>query len=55
MIPQWMIYANFALNTLIIPLLLVLWQIKNGLTRLEAVVEGQHERIKRLEQQADNE
>jgi hypothetical protein len=53
MMPSWIYYANFALNTLIIPLIMILWQIKNGLTRLETVVEYQQDRITRLERLQD--
>ena len=51
--PEWMVYANFLLNTLIMPLLYVLWQIKNGLTQLETLVRTHHERLNRLERRQD--
>lgn len=53
MTPEWMPYANFALNILIIPLVKILWDIKNGLTRLETHVVAHGERLDRLERQHD--
>ena len=51
--PDWIPYANFALNLLIIPLVKILWDIKQGLARLEAVVESHNGRIQRLERTQD--
>lgn len=46
-------YAQFAINLLLIPLLKILWDIKNGLTRLESHVESHSNRLDRLERQQD--
>lgn len=51
--PDWIPYANFALNLLIIPLVKILWDIKQGLTRLETHVEAHAERLDRLERKQD--
>lgn len=51
--PDWIPYANFALNLLLMPLLKVLWDIKQGLTRLESHVESHSNRLDRLERQQD--
>jgi hypothetical protein len=50
---DWIPYANFGLNLLIIPLVKILWDIKQGLTRLEEVVAAHHARLDRLERQQD--
>jgi len=49
----WIQFANFALNLLIIPLVKLLFDIRNGLTRLESIVESHQARIERLERQQD--
>ena len=51
--PDWIPYANFALNILIIPLVKILLDIRNGLTRLEAHVESHSERLDRIERRQD--
>lgn len=51
--PEWMIYANFGLNLLIIPLVKILWDIKNGLTTLQVMVSNHEKRLDRLERQGD--
>ena len=57
LMPEWLAYANFALNLLIIPLLKVLWDVKMELVRmnqkLESHVESDERRFKRLEDQQD--
>ena len=50
---SWIQLANFALNLILIPLLKVLWDIKQGLTRLEAHVESHGERLDRIERRQD--
>lgn len=50
---HWIPFANFALNLLFIPLLKVLWDIKNGLTRLEVNMLAHSARLDRLERQQD--
>jgi hypothetical protein len=44
---------NVALNLLIIPILKILWDIKNGLARLESTVQSQGSRLDRIERQQD--
>ena len=51
--PDWMLYSNFALNLLIVPLVKILLDIRNGLTRLEANVESHGERLDRIERRQD--
>ena len=51
--PEWIAYANFGLNLMIIPLVKILWDIRNGLTRLETTVDTHGGRIDRLERQKD--
>ena len=50
---DWIPYANFVLNLLLLPLLKILWDIKNGLTSLESTVKAHAERIDRLERIED--
>ena len=52
-VPEWILYANFALNLLIVPLLKVLWDIKIELTRLDGKVESYLNRLERLERHQD--
>ncbi len=51
--PEWIPFANFALNLLIIPLVKILWDIRQGLTRLEGRVCSHSERLNRLERIQD--
>ena len=51
--PEWIPYANFALNLLIIPLVKILSDIRQGLTRLEAHVESHAARLDRIERRQD--
>lgn len=51
--PDWLPFANFALNLLLLPLLKVLWDIKQGLTRLETRMESHGNRLDRLERVQD--
>ena len=55
--PDWIYYGNFALNLLIIPLVKILLDIRNGLTTLEARFESHIEhvqmRLDRLERLQD--
>lgn len=51
--PEWMPYANFALNLLIIPLVKILWDIRQGLTRLEGKVSSHGQRLDRIERIQD--
>ena len=53
MMPEWLAYANFALNLLIIPLLKILWDIKIELTRLDTKMENHLQRLERLERSHD--
>ena len=50
---SWIPFANFALNLILIPLLKVLWDIRQGLTRLEVCVRTHGDRLDRLERQQD--
>ncbi len=54
MLPEWIPYANFGLNLLLIPLLKVLWDIRQGLTRLEQIVCSHGERLDRIERRQDH-
>ena len=51
--PDFLSILNVFLNLLIIPILKVLWDIKNGLARLESTVESHQNRLERLERQQD--
>ena len=57
MTPDWLPYLTLALNLLIIPLVKILWDIRDGLTRLEARFESHIEqdqiRLERLERAQD--
>ena len=54
---EWAQYLTFALNLLIVPLIKILWDIRTGLTRLEARFESHIEqdqiRLERLERSQD--
>ena len=52
--PDWLAYANFALNLLILPLLKVLWDIKIELTRLDTQFDNYLKRLERLERHQDS-
>ena len=47
--PEWMLYSNFILNLLIIPLLKVLWDIKIELTRLNGKLDSHDHRLGMIE------
>ena len=51
--PEWMYYVNFGLNLLIVPLVKILMDIRNGLTKLEARFESHQMRLERLERIQD--
>jgi len=44
-IPEWLPYANFALNLFIIPLLKILWDIKIELTKINGRVMAAERRL----------
>jgi hypothetical protein len=46
---EWIPIANFALNTLFIPLLVLLVQIKTGIAKLETQLEDEKKRVDRIE------
>ena len=52
--PDWLAYANFALNLLILPLLKVLWDIKIELMRLDTQLGNYLTRLERLERHQDS-
>lgn len=52
--PDWLAYANFALNLLILPLLKVLWDIKIELVRLDTQLGNYLARLERLERHQDS-
>ena len=51
--PEWMYYVNFALNLLIIPLIKILWDMKQCLTKLAVTLQAHSARLDRLERQQD--
>jgi len=55
--PEWVLYGNFALNLLIIPLVKILWDIKVDLSKLQQKlcdhIDSDAERLDRLERAHD--
>lgn len=52
-VPSWMVYTNFALNALIVPLLVVLWRVNSTLTEISTLVKTHNKRLDRLERYID--
>ena len=55
MMPEWMPYANFMLNLLIIPLLKVLVDVKIELTRINSELHSHHARLETIERKHERE
>jgi hypothetical protein len=54
--PEWLAYANFALNLLLLPLLKILWHVKIDLARINGKIQAHQDRLdaidRKHEQQA---
>ena len=53
MLPEWLAYANFGLNLLLIPLVKWVWDVRVDLARLNGRTKTLEERLDRIDHRHD--